>query len=222
MRAIPASACYASATMQPNGGGRVVTDTLSEDQLLQQLRAGDEAAYELLVRTYSGRMLSVARRLLACEEDARDAVQEAFIAAFRSLDRFEGAARVSTWLHRIVVNACLMKLRSGRRKPEESIEPLLPTFQEDGHHAIKPSQWAMDAHSALEQEERRKLVRAKIAELPDTYRTILVLRDIEGLDTDEAAQLLQITTTAVKVRLHRARQALRTLLDPHFRGGGVQ
>ena len=101
MRAITASACYASATMQPNGGGRVVTNTLSEDQLVQQLRAGDEAAYELLVRTYSGRMLSVARRLLACEEDARDAVQEAFIAAFRSLDRFEGAARVSTWLHRI-------------------------------------------------------------------------------------------------------------------------
>jgi RNA polymerase sigma-70 factor (ECF subfamily) len=219
MRAITASACYASATMQPNGGGRVVTDTLTEDQLLQQLRAGDEAAYEILVRTYSGRMLSVARRLLACEEDARDAVQEAFIAAFRSLDRFEGAARVSTWLHRIVVNACLMKLRSGRRKPEESIEPLLPTFQEDGHHSIKPSQWAMDAHSALEQEERRLLVRAKIAELPDTYRTILVLRDIEGLDTDEAARMLEITTTAVKVRLHRARQALRTLLDPHFRGG---
>ena len=112
-----------------------------------------------------------------------------------------------------------MKLRSGRRKPEESIEPLLPTFREDGHHANMPSDWGLDAHTALEQEERRVLVRAKIAELPDTYSPILVLRDIEGLDTEEAARMLDITPTAVKVRLHRARQALRTLLDPHFRGG---
>lgn len=213
-----ASPCYASGTMQAAGSDPAGADVVSEVQLLQRLRAGDDLAYELLVRLYSGRMLSVARRLLACEEDARDAVQEAFIAAFRALPRFEGASRVSTWLHRIVVNACLMKLRRGRRKPEQSIEPLLPTFLDDGHHANTPAEWALDAHSALEQAERRALVRAKIAELPDSYRTILVMRDIEGLDTDESARLLDITPTAVKVRLHRARQALRTLLDPHLRG----
>ena len=210
--------CYPSATMHPFQGG-AVPGTVTEEQLVQGLRNRDDAAFELLVRTHSGRMLAVARRILACEEDARDAVQEGFVAAFRSVDRFEGAARVSTWLHRIVVNACLMKLRSGRRKPEESIEPLLPTFMEDGHHSVTPSDWALDAERTLEQKERRALVRAKIAELPESYRTVLILRDIEDLDTEEASRALGITPTAVKVRLHRARQALRTLLDPHFRGG---
>ena len=90
------STCYASSAMQASGGGPGGSEALSETQLLQQLRAGDDVAYEMLVRLYSGRLLSVARRLLACEEDARDAVQDAFIAAFRSLPRFEGAARVST------------------------------------------------------------------------------------------------------------------------------
>ncbi len=129
--------------------------------LVERLRRGDPEAFEALVRQYGGRMLATARRLVGTEDDARDVVQEAFLAAFRAIDTFAGAARLSTWLHRIVVNGALMKLRSRRRRREESIEGLLPRFDDDGH-------WAEPASSA------------------------------------------------VKTRLHRARQALRTLLEREF------
>ena len=108
----------------------------AEATLLDALRRGDDAAYETLVRQNSGRMLAVARRYLRNEETARDAVQEAFVSAFRSIARFQGASSLSTWLHRIVVNACLMKLRSGRRHAETSIEELLPQFDETGHRVV--------------------------------------------------------------------------------------
>ena len=104
-----------------------------EKALLEALRAGDEAAYEKLVREHTGRMLSVARRFLREEDDARDAVQDAFVSAFRAIGNFEGGSRISTWLHRIVVNAALMKLRTRRRKPEESIDDMLPRWTDDGH-----------------------------------------------------------------------------------------
>lgn len=199
-----------------------VAATVDEAGLLERLRAGDEAAYELLVRTYSGRLLAVTRRILRSEEDARDAVQEAFVSAFRSLGRFEGEARLSTWLHRIAVNAALMRLRTRRRRPEESIDPLLPVYQEDGHHAERFTAWAEPVDVAMQRAETRILVRRTIDHLPESYRTVLLLRDIEQLDTDETAAMLGITANAVKIRLHRARQALRTLLDPHFRPGGAQ
>ena len=94
-----------------------------------------------MVRLYAGRMLAVARRLVGSDEDARDVVQDALLSAFRSIRRFEGQSLVSTWLHRITVNTALMKLRSRRRKPEESIEPLLPAFLDDGHHSLRFSEW---------------------------------------------------------------------------------
>jgi RNA polymerase sigma-70 factor (ECF subfamily) len=190
-----------------------------EAELLAGLRAGDGEAYERLVRTYGGRLLAVARRFLPSEDDARDALQEAFLSAFRAIGNFQEGARVSTWLHRIVINAALMKLRSRRRKPEESIDNLLPTFLEDGHRENAGPAWKETAESALQQRETRTLVRECIGRLPESYRTVLLLRDIEELDTEEAAQLLDISPNAVKIRLHRARQALRTLLDPYFREG---
>jgi RNA polymerase sigma-70 factor (ECF subfamily) len=195
-------------------------DLPDEGALLAGLRARDDAAYERLVRAYGGRMLAVAQRLLGNAEEARDAVQEAFVSAFRSIDRFEGGSRVSTWLHRIVVNAALMKLRGRRRAHEEPIDDLLPTFLEDGHQARPAQEWKENIHASLEKREVRDAVRGAIDRLPETYRTVLMLRDIEEMDTDEVARLLEITPNAVKIRLHRARQALRTLLDPYFSTGG--
>ncbi len=186
--------------------------------LVEALREGSEAAYEALVRRHGGRMLAVARRLLGDSEDAPDAVQEAFISAFRSIDRFEGQARLSTWLHRIVVNAALMKLRTRRRKPEQPIDDLLPSFEADGQRREPGAPW--QPAERLEQRELRRLVRENIAKLPETYRTVLVLRDIEELDTAEVAELLEVNVGVVKTRLHRARQALRTLLDPFMRAEG--
>jgi len=187
-----------------------------EAALLAGLRAGDEDAYETLLRTYSGRMLAVARRFLSSEEDARDAVQEAFISAFKAMDRFEGGSRISTWLHRIVVNACLMRLRTRRRKPEESIDDLLPKFAADGHLHAPAKGWEA-ADALIEHEETRQLVRDAIDRLPEAYRTVLLLRDIEEFDTERTAEAMGLSKAAVKTRLHRARQALRQLLDDHFR-----
>lgn len=188
----------------------------ADSRLLERLRSGDNAAFDELVGIAGGRMLAVARRMMSCEEDAQDAVQEAFLSAFRSLDRFDGRSQLTTWLHRITVNACLMKLRSQRRRPERSIEDLLPTFIADGHQTRSSAPWKPNGADGIEIGEARDLVRAKINELPEAYRIILMLRDIEELSTEETAHALGLTTNAVKTRLHRARQALRTLLDPHF------
>ena len=189
-------------------------DTAAADaDLVRRLKAGDEDAYATVVRTLGGRMLAVARRFLQDEDLARDAVQDAFLSAFRSIHAFDGDAQLATWLHRIVVNAALMKLRTRRRKPEQSIEPMLPAFAEDGHHAGRPVvAWTASAEEALLRREARERVRAAIADLPERYRTVLLLRDIEDRSTREAADLLGITENAVKLRLHRARQALATRL----------
>jgi RNA polymerase sigma-70 factor (ECF subfamily) len=189
-----------------------------EQALIARLRAGDDAAFAELVRANAGRLLAVARRMLRSEEDARDALQEAFVQAFRGIGRFEGGARLSTWLHRIVVNASLMKLRSRGRRPEQPIEELLPRFYEDGHRIDPGPPWRQLGPDPVEQRETRTLVREAIDRLPETYRNVLLLRDIEGLDTEETARLLDVKVDTVKVRLHRARQALRALLSPHFAG----
>ena len=194
-------------------------DTTPPDDggLVLRLQRGEDAAFEELVRAHGGRLLRVARRLLSSEEDARDAVQDAFVRAFQSIGTFGSASMLSTWLHRIVVNACLMRLRTRRRKPEEDIEQYLPRFLADGHQAEPNVRWSESAETALERSELRQLVRKSIDELPDTYRSVLLLRDIEELSTEEVASMLGTTANAVKIRLHRARQALRTLLDPHLR-----
>jgi len=183
---------------------------------LSRLRAGDDAAYEKLVREHSGRLLRLARRMLRSEEDARDAVQDAFLRAFRGIESFAGDAALSTWLYRITLNSCLMKLRRQRRKPEQAIEEWLPRFYDDGHRVDPGPAWRLVDRDPVEEGELRELVRASIDELPEIYRTALLLRDIEGLDSSEAASLLGIQTEALKMRVHRARQALRTLLEPHF------
>lgn len=204
---------------EPVAWSAAVAHETEERALLAALRGGDDRAYERLVNEHGGRMLAVARRMLRNDEEARDALQEAFLLAFRGLPRFEGQSRLSTWLHRIVVNASLMKLRSRRAHPEESIEPLLPTFLEDGHSSVSYGDWPESADRLLERTQVRERVRASIDRLPVTYRTVLLLRDIEELDTAEVAEALGISANAVKIRLHRARQALRELLDPHLRQG---
>jgi len=198
-----------AALMPPVGTGRTDNDAM----LVARLQQGDGDAYEALVRTHGGRLLSVARRFLGNNEDAQDAVQDAFIKAFRAIGTFEERAQLHTWLHRILVNTALMKLRSKRRRPEESIDDLLPTFQADGHQTTESREWS---DAVFERKETAGLVRQAIAQLPEPYRVVLTLRDIEERDTSETAAALGTSTTVVKVRLHRARQALRTLLDGEF------
>src|SRR5262245_49370999 len=116
--------------MDPGG-----ISTLSEDDLAAGLRAGDPQVFESIVRQQGPRLLSTTRRILGNDDDAREAVQEAFISAFRARAQFHGDAKLSTWLHRIAVNAALTRLRTRQRRPEESIEDLLPRFLPNGHYA---------------------------------------------------------------------------------------
>jgi RNA polymerase sigma-70 factor (ECF subfamily) len=193
--------------------------TPTDADLVDGLRAGDPQVFETLVRGQGPRLLSVTRRILKDEDEARDAVQDAFVSAFRARKQFQADSRISTWLHRIAVNAALSRLRSRRRRPEESLDDLLPRFLPDGHHVEHFTAWTEPADVTISRKETAEQVRQAIDSLPETFRTVLMLRDIEGLSSDEAASLLNITPNAVKLRLHRARMALRTLLAPHFAQG---
>jgi RNA polymerase sigma-70 factor (ECF subfamily) len=187
-----------------------------EADLVAALRRKDATAYETIVRRFGGRMLAVARRYMTCEQDCADAVQDAFLSAFQAIDKFEGHSQLGTWLHRIVINACLMKRRSHSRRPEVSIEALLPAFDAAGHHAHAARRWTLPSDDRLQHDENRALVRRHVDMLPEDYRNVVLLRDIEEFSTEETAAVLNTTPGAVKTRLHRARQALRTLLEPHF------
>ncbi len=187
-----------------------------EAELLARIRAGDERAREILVRRYDGRMRAIARRFLGCEEDSADAVQDAFLSAFRAMDSFAGNARLGTWLHRIVVNTCLMRLRSRSRRRTTSWTDLPPQWTASSRLAGPVDTAAESPMARLARAETRSQVRAAIDRLPEPYRKVLVLRDIEGFDTDQTARALGISGALVKTRLHRARQALRAVLEPIF------
>ncbi len=197
-------------------------DLDDEAGLLERLRApapANEAAFDELVRATSGQLYAVARRMLGNDDDAFDAVQDTFLNAFKKLAGFDGRSQIRTWLHSITINTCLMKLRSRRRRPERSIEDFLPTFLDDGHQTTPSRSWNPNGPGGIEERELHELVQAKLAELPDAFRTVLLLRDVEGLSTEEAAEALGLSVSALKTRLHRARQALRGLLDPHMEQG---
>lgn len=174
---------------------------LAETELVARLRAGDEDAYESLFREHSGALMAVARRFFGDTDAAADAVQDAFVSAFKAMRSFEGTSRLGTWLHRIAINACLMKLRSRKRS---RLVPL------DESHT--PSCQPEDDRLGRAEEVER--VRACIDQLPPAYRTVIRLRDLDGLDTAEAAERLGTNEGVVKTRLHRARQALKALLEP--------
>jgi RNA polymerase sigma-70 factor (ECF subfamily) len=190
-----------------------VNESLDGDGLVARLKARNEEAFETAVRQYGGQMLATARRLLGNEHDAQDAVQQAFMSAFKSIDGFNGNARLSTWLHRIVANAALMQMRARRRRPEAPIDDLLPQFDEQGRWADESEESGWPDEHPMDRRDTCKMVRRCIDKLPEAYRSVLLLRDIEGLDPAEVADTLGITQNATKVRLHRARQALKTLIE---------
>ena len=173
-----------------------------ENEIVDGLRSGEEEAFESLLKAHSPILMRTARRFLRSEEDARDAVQDAFVSLFKSIASFESHSQLSTWLHRILINCCLMKLRKQRRHPEQDIE------------TAKIEAWIESAESDFDRAELRRFVRASIDTLPERYRVVVMLRDIQELSNGEVARLLDVTPNAVKVRLHRAHHALRTLLDP--------
>jgi RNA polymerase sigma-70 factor (ECF subfamily) len=188
-------------------------DSPADATIVARLKAGDLQTFETIVRRYSGRLLATARRLLGNDPDAEDAVQETFISAFNSIASFRGDARLSTWLHRIAVNAALVQLRHRRRWSEVPIDDLLPRFEANGCWAEGTELPSGAVEHLTAARDTREAVRCCIARLPAIYRSVLVLRDIEELDTSEVGRMLAINVNTVKIRLHRARQALKSLLD---------
>jgi RNA polymerase sigma-70 factor (ECF subfamily) len=191
------------------------SDSPPEAELLAALRRGESHAYAELVQAHGDYLYRVAMRMTGNAADAGDAVQEAFISAFRSIDGFEGRATLRTWLHRMTVNAALMRLRARTRRNEVSIDELAPEFEglrgPEPHWAFVESSEDMLARAGV-----RAAVTAAIDRLPDAYRVVVILRDIEDLDTREVAELLGDTEGTIKVRLHRARAALKKLLEPVY------
>ena len=163
-------------------------------------------------------MLKLAERLLGARALAEDAVQDAFISAFGALARFEGRSSLKTWLHRITVNAALAKLRQAKRRAEHSIDADLPEFDQYDCRIEAPWHYLAPLEDVIENEDLRSTVNTFINTLPDSYRIVLQLRDIEGYDTSEVAEQLDISEANVKVRLHRARAALKKQLEPILRG----
>ena len=198
----------------------VPSSTLGEADLIGALKSGQAEAYERFVRTHATRVKAIADRYLRNDEDANDVVQETFLSAFKAIQRFEGKSQLSTWLHRIAVNAALMKLRTLERKGEvtleEEVDELLPKFVGFGAHATPQRSFGELPEDGIMRQETQFFVRECIDKLPAMYRTALLLRDIEGYENDELAKHLGITVNAAKIRVHRARQALRSLLEPRF------
>jgi RNA polymerase sigma-70 factor (ECF subfamily) len=166
------------------------------------------------VERHSGTIYNLALRLMGNPQEAEEVLQETFISAFRGLDRFEGRSRLGTWLYRIAHNAALMRLRK-RQPVTESLDE--PAVTEDGD--VLPRQlvdWSSLPDEVLLGKELRTVLDAALATLPESLRSVFVLRDIEGLSTAETAEALALTETNVKVRLHRARLALREKLSDYF------
>ncbi|MDQ2870253.1 MAG: sigma-70 family RNA polymerase sigma factor [Acidobacteriota bacterium] len=189
-------------------------DTLAESPIPDPaaLARRDEQAWTTLLDAQGPRLLAVARRFLRDEDAARDCLQTAFLQALRNVGRFEGRSSLGTWLHRIVVNTALLTLRSRRRKPEESLDPLLPVFDRSGYRMpVGPVERTPEEIASGG--EARELIQSAIDLLPESYRTVVILRDLEDLSGQEVAELLETTPNAVKVRLHRAHSALKTLLE---------
>jgi RNA polymerase sigma-70 factor (ECF subfamily) len=198
------------------GGPEIVADLDAERALLEAVRRGRPEACEALVRNHGPKMRAVIVSILRSEADADDALQEAFLSAFRSLGEFEERARLSTWLHRIAVNAALMRLRARQRRGELEVEAELPRFTPSGVFEAAQSEWPDPDEDPVAREDLCNHVREAIALLPEKYRIPLLLRDIEGLSNQELARRLGVTPNAAKVRLHRARQALRALIEPRL------
>ena len=198
-----------------NPGG-IVTQTETDRELLELIRSDDPGAFERFVERYGDRIFGFGMRVCGEREDARDIAQDTLLQAFKSLKGLKDPGALRTWLYRVASNACLMKRRKSKFAPakELSLEELMPAGPDAASIEI-PDASAMPDQAA-ERAETRRVVREAIRELPPNYRIVLIMRDIEQLSTSEAARILEISEGALRVRLHRARQALRTLLEKHF------
>ena len=178
-----------------------------EDLLVSRAKAGDRGAFEELVRRHADRLHAVVLRFVADREAAEEVTQEAFLRAWRGIGRFQGRSRFFTWLYRIGINEA--KRRAAR-------EPAEQTISLDEEPILEAPDWSEAPDTRAQQSDLRRALESSIRALPVKYRAPVILRDVEGLTTEEAAEVMDLSQSAFKSRLHRARLALRRALDEHF------
>jgi len=188
--------------------------TLTDRVLVERIKAGDKAACAACIERHSAGVYRLALRLMQNESDAEDVMQETFLSAFKAIDAFEGRSELSTWLYRITYNTALMRLR--RHQPDTvSVEET--ESPDDG--SLVPTQlfdWCCLPERDFDSGETRVELEKAIGALPEKLRAVFVLRELEGLSTEETAQALDISIETTKTRLHRARLWLRERLTPYF------
>ena len=193
-----------------------MSEDRDEGKMIAAILAGESQRFHDLIRPYERSVYVMALSFVRDESDAEDIAQEAFLKAFRNLASFRGEAKFGTWLISITLNEARSRLR---RKKLLKLEPLEVSNDDDGSH-VSPAllrDWKEIPSEALERSEMRSLLQKAVEELPPIYREIFVLRDIEELSINEAAEVLQISVASVKVRLHRARMALQKTLAPQLK-----
>lgn len=192
---------------------------LQDQALIDKINAGDFQAFEALVNRYEGKVYRLAMRMLRNQQDAEDALQEAFLQVYRGLKSFEGRSNFSTWLFRLATNVCLMKIRHRGTEPTGMVplEDFLPQHEEGNQPSLQ--EWPEKPEEILLTKEAREKMMEALDQLPADYRAVFILRDIEGFSNAEAGEALGISVAAVKSRLHRARIALRGMLAEYFEQG---
>lgn len=202
----------------------------SDQALVDDLRGGDEAAFATVVDQWSPAMLRLARCYVRSDASAEDVVQEAWLAALRGLDRFEGRSRLRTWVLHIVANIARTAGEKEHRStpfPPEALTggPTVPAgrFHGPGEPApgswrTGPAPWQNLPEGALLSSEAYGVLRQAVAELPDAQRTVIAMRDLDGLDAEEVCQVLGLSAGNQRVLLHRARASVRAKVEPYFAG----
>ena len=193
---------------------KLSTPVSDELALVQAAKRGDDSAFEELVRRYDRNVFRIAQHITQNREDAEDVVQEAFLKAYGNLAQFQEQSKFYTWLVRIAVNEALMKLR--RRKPERTVSLDEEIKTEDDSLPREIADWSPNPEQQYTQAELRDILTRTIQGLPPSFRTVFVLRDVEGLSTEETAEALDLSIPAVKSRLLRARLQLRDRLSRYF------
>jgi RNA polymerase sigma-70 factor (ECF subfamily) len=198
------------STIQANVG-QPVSDELA---LVQAAKGGDVSAFEELVRRYDRNVFRIANHITHNREDAEDVVQDAFLKAYENLNQFQGQSKFYTWLVRIAVNEALMKLRRIKPGRVVSLDEEVKTDEDSLPREV--ADWSPNPEQQYNQAELREILTKTIQGLPTSFRTVFVLRDVEGLSTEETAEALDLSIPAVKSRLLRARLQLRERLNRYF------
>jgi RNA polymerase sigma-70 factor, ECF subfamily len=191
------------------------TGNMDELALVDAAKKGDIKAFEELVRRYDRNVFRIAQHITQNREDAEDVVQDAFLKAYGNLAQFQGQSKFYTWLVRIAVNEALMKLR--RRRPERTVSLDQDVETDEDTIPREVADWSPNPEQQYNQAELRELLQKTIQGLPSGFRTVFVLRDVEGLSTEETAEALGLSIPAVKSRLLRARLQLRERLNKYFK-----